>query len=98
MRSWIQRRIGLGRTFNLKHIKLRPRAIGRGFFIANSTGADNAQCVRAGILSFNYWFVLSVAFCASNVLGAEPLRDLPKALKAAKAQGKPVFVYVYDSI
>ena len=54
--------------------------------------------MRAGILSFNYWFVLSVAFCASNVLGAELLRDLPKALKAAKAQGKPVFVYVYDSI
>ena len=59
---------------------------------------DNAQCVRAGIMAFNYWLVLSVAFCASSVLGAEPLRDLPKAIKSAKAQGKPVFVYVYDSI
>ncbi len=49
-------------------------------------------------MASNYWLVLSVAFCASGVLGAELLRDLPKAIKAAKAQGKPVFVYVYDSI
>ena len=27
----------------------------------------------------------------------EPLRNYPKALEVAKKQGKPVFVYVYDS-
>jgi len=31
-------------------------------------------------------------------LFAQPHTDLPKALAAAKAEGKPLFIYVYDSI
>ena len=31
-------------------------------------------------------------------LFAQPHNDLPKALATAKAQDKPVFIYVYDSI
>ena len=29
---------------------------------------------------------------------AEPITDLPKALATAKAQGKPMFIYVFDSL
>ena len=29
---------------------------------------------------------------------AEPIPDLPKALAAAKAQGKLMFIYVFDSL
>ena len=29
---------------------------------------------------------------------AKPITDLPKALAAARAQGKPMFIYVFDSL
>ncbi len=35
---------------------------------------------------------------ASVASAAKPITDLPKALAAAKAQGKPIFIYVFDSI
>ena len=35
---------------------------------------------------------------ASATSAAEPITDLPKALAAAKAQGKPMFIYVFDSL
>ena len=35
---------------------------------------------------------------ASAALAGEPITDLPKALTAAKAQGKPMFIYVFDSL
>ena len=35
---------------------------------------------------------------ASATSAAEPITDLPKALAAAKAQGKPIFIYVFDSL
>ena len=35
---------------------------------------------------------------ASAASAAKPIMDLPKALAAAKAQGKPIFIYVFDSI
>lgn len=35
---------------------------------------------------------------AGATSAAEPITDLPKALAAAKAQGKPVFIYVFDSL
>lgn len=31
-------------------------------------------------------------------LSADPLTDLPSAIKAAETQKKPIFVYVYDDI
>ena len=35
---------------------------------------------------------------AGATSAAEPITDLPKALAAAKAQGKPMFIYVFDSL
>jgi hypothetical protein len=35
---------------------------------------------------------------ASAASAAKPITDLPKALAATKAQGKPIFIYVFDSI
>ena len=35
---------------------------------------------------------------AGAASAAEPITDLPKALVAAKAQGKPMFIYVFDSL
>ena len=35
---------------------------------------------------------------ASAALVGEPITDLPKALAAARAQGKPMFIYVFDSL
>ena len=35
---------------------------------------------------------------ASAAAAAEPITDLPKALAATKAQGKPMFIYVFDSL
>ena len=35
---------------------------------------------------------------ASEATVAKPITDLPKALAAAKAQGKPIFIYVFDSV
>ena len=35
---------------------------------------------------------------ASAAGAAKPITDLPKALAAAKEQGKPIFIYVFDSI
>ena len=35
---------------------------------------------------------------ASAASAAKPITDFPKALAAAKAQGKPIFIYVFDSI
>ena len=35
---------------------------------------------------------------ASEAEAAKPITDLPKALAAAKAQGKPIFIYVFDSL
>ena len=37
------------------------------------------------------WFALEAAV-------AKPIKKLPKGLAMAKAQGKPVFIYVFDSI
>ena len=28
----------------------------------------------------------------------KPITDFPKALAAAKAQGRPIFIYVFDSV
>jgi len=33
----------------------------------------------------------------SEALTAKPVTDLPKAVAAAKDQGKPIFIYLYDS-
>jgi len=33
----------------------------------------------------------------SEAATAKPVTDLPKALAAAKDQGKPIFIYLYDS-
>ena len=33
----------------------------------------------------------------SEALTAKPVTDLPKAMSAAKEQGKPIFIYLYDS-
>ena len=35
---------------------------------------------------------------ASAAGAAKPIMDLPQALTAAKAQGRPIFIYVFDSI
>ena len=35
---------------------------------------------------------------AGAASAADPITDLPKALAAAKAQGKPMFIYVFDSL
>ena len=35
---------------------------------------------------------------AGAASAADPITDLPKALAEAKAQGKPMFIYVFDSI
>jgi len=35
---------------------------------------------------------------ASAASAAEPITDLLKALAATKAQGKPMFIYVFDSL
>ena len=35
---------------------------------------------------------------ASAAEATKPITDLPKALAAAKTQGRPVFIYVFDSI
>ena len=35
---------------------------------------------------------------AGAASAAEPITDLPKAMAAAKAQGKPMFIYVFDSL
>ena len=35
---------------------------------------------------------------ASAASAAKPITDLPKALAAAEAQGRPVFIYVFDSL
>ena len=35
---------------------------------------------------------------ASAAGAAKPITDLPKALAAAKAQGKPMFIYLFDSL
>ena len=35
---------------------------------------------------------------AGAASAAEPFTVLPKALVAAKAQGKPMFIYVFDSL
>ena len=35
---------------------------------------------------------------ASAASAAKPITELPKALVAAKAQGKPMFIYVFDSL
>ena len=35
---------------------------------------------------------------ASAASAAEPITDLPKALVTAKAQAKPMFIYVFDSL
>ncbi len=37
-------------------------------------------------------------FFAGVASAAEPITDFPKALAAAKAQGKPMFIYVFDSL
>ena len=46
--------------------------------------------------------ILQLAFIICCIIpfaqSAEPNTELPKALTAAKEQGKPVFIYVYDSI
>ena len=34
----------------------------------------------------------------SAASSAKPITDLPQALAKAKAQGKPIFIYVFDSI
>lgn len=34
----------------------------------------------------------------SSASAAKPITDLPQALATAKAQGKPIFIYVFDSI
>jgi hypothetical protein len=35
---------------------------------------------------------------ASAASATKPITDFPKALATAKAQGKPIFIYVFDSI
>ena len=35
---------------------------------------------------------------ASEAAAAKPITDLPKALAVAKTQGKPIFIYVFDSV
>jgi len=35
---------------------------------------------------------------AFEVAAAKPIKKLPVGLAIAKAQGKPVFIYVFDSI
>ena len=35
---------------------------------------------------------------AGAASAAEPITDLPKAMAAAKVQGKPMFIYVFDSL
>ena len=35
---------------------------------------------------------------AGEAAAAKPITDLPKALAAAKAQGKPIFIYLFDSV
>ena len=35
---------------------------------------------------------------ASEAASAKPITDLPQALTAAKAEGRSVFIYVFDSI
>ena len=35
---------------------------------------------------------------ASAASAAELITDLPKALAAARAQGKPMFIYLFDSL
>ena len=42
--------------------------------------------------------IVVCGFISNSAWSAEPHTDLPKALAAAKAKGKPVFIYVYDSI
>jgi len=42
--------------------------------------------------------IIGCGFLSQIAWSAEPHIDLPKALAAAKAKGKPVFIYVYDSI
>ena len=42
-------------------------------------------------------FACGLVFCASVAEAAKPITDLAEALAAAKAQGKPIFIYVFDS-
>ena len=51
------------------------------------TGTKFRTLVACGLMLF-----------ASAASAAEPITDLPKALVAAKAQGKPMFIYVFDSL
>ena len=41
------------------------------------------------------WGLILFAGAAS---AAEPITDFPKALATAKAQGKPMFIYLFDSL
>ena len=39
-----------------------------------------------------------LGWSALEAAAAKPITKLPKGLAMAKAQGKPVFIYVFDSI
>ena len=51
------------------------------------TGTQLRTLVVCGLMLF-----------ASVASAGEPITDLPKALAAAKARGKPMFIYVFDSL
>ena len=51
------------------------------------TGTQLRTLVACGLMLF-----------AGVASAGEPITDLPKALAAAKAQGKPMFIYVFDSL
>ncbi|MEO1860131.1 MAG: hypothetical protein ABGZ19_09565 [Verrucomicrobiales bacterium] len=54
------------------------------------------------MMKFNMTQIQMLVICGlvlftSEAATAKPVTDLPKALATAKDQGKPIFIYLYDS-
>ena len=50
------------------------------------------------VTQFRTLAVCGLILFAGVASAAEPITDLPKALAAARVQGKPMFIYVFDSL
>ncbi len=50
------------------------------------------------VTQFQMLVACGLMLFAGVASAGEPITDLPKALATAKAQGKPMFIYVFDSL